>query len=68
MTPRVHIDPERCTGHGRCYSLVPELFDSDDAGRGTVIAGELADNLVERALVAVRNCPEGAIELQPADS
>ena len=27
---RVVIDTERCTGHGRCYSLAPAVFTDDD--------------------------------------
>src|SRR6187401_456533 len=34
---RVLIDEDRCTGHGRCYSLVPDLFDADDQGHGTAL-------------------------------
>src|SRR5438132_1142780 len=26
LTVRVHIDPERCQGHGRCYATAPEIF------------------------------------------
>ena len=29
---RVHVDPEKCQGHNRCYALAPELFDVDDLG------------------------------------
>lgn len=66
---RVHVDPDKCQGHNRCYSLAPELFDVDDYG----IASEIGDGLVppeleEKARRAVANCPEYAItisEVQP---
>ena len=29
---KVIIDAETCNGHGRCYSLSPDVFDSDDEG------------------------------------
>ena len=32
---RVHVDPEKCQGHNRCYALAPELFDVDDLGYAT---------------------------------
>ena len=32
---KVHVDPARCQGHGRCYDLAPEFFASDDEGYGT---------------------------------
>lgn len=61
---RLAIDGERCTGHGRCYSLAPELFDSDDFGHGTVIHPEVPVGLEAAARRAVGNCPENAISLE----
>ena len=29
---RVRVDRDRCQGHGRCYSLAPELFEPDEVG------------------------------------
>ena len=29
---RVHIDPKRCQGHGRCYATAPEIFFPDELG------------------------------------
>ena len=34
---RVVIDTDRCTGHGRCYSLAPTVFGCDDSGFGEVL-------------------------------
>jgi len=58
---RIEIDRSVCTGHGRCYSLVPDLFDSDDEGYGVVRADQVAGGDQDRARSAVANCPEGAI-------
>ena len=58
---KVVIDGERCTGHGRCYSLAPEVFDADDEGRGVVRLSEVPEALRDRAQTGVDNCPEGAI-------
>ena len=62
---KILIDASRCTGHGRCYSLTPELFDADDEGYGTVLAEEVeaGSPLAERAQRAIRSCPESAIRL-----
>ncbi len=61
---KVHIDSERCQGHGRCYDLAPELFGDDDEGYGTVLGdGEVQPNQEHAARLAVTNCPERAIEL-----
>jgi ferredoxin len=60
---RVRIDTELCTGHGRCYSLAPEVFEPDDAGHGMVITDELPEDLRLQALIGVQNCPERAISI-----
>jgi ferredoxin len=60
---RLAIDTARCTGHGRCWDLVPELFDADDSGYGTAKTQDVPTELEERARVAARNCPEAAITI-----
>lgn len=61
---RVEIDYDRCSGHGRCYSLEPSLFFDDEAGYGQVIGdGTVAPGDVEAARRAVAACPERAITL-----
>jgi ferredoxin len=62
---RVIVDDDRCTGHGRCYSLSPQLFGSDDQGfvvpRGERI--EIDVDHEQDARLAVASCPEAAIDL-----
>ena len=58
---RISIDPDRCTGHGRCYTLAAQLFDADDEGRGFVIAEEVDEGLEAVARRAAENCPERAV-------
>jgi ferredoxin len=61
---RVTIDAELCTGHGRCYTLAPEVFEPDDRGLGLVrLDGEVPPGLEKQARVAVANCPEQAITI-----
>ena len=61
---RVLVDTEVCAGHGRCYSMHPRVFDSDDAGYP--IVGEPTDlDAGTDAEDAVYDCPEGAISLIP---
>jgi ferredoxin len=58
----VVIDPTRCQGHGRCYSLFPDLFDcADDDGRGLVIVERPGPAHADHVTRAVRECPERAI-------
>jgi ferredoxin len=62
---KVRVDPELCQGHNRCYALAPELFDVDDYGYASAIGdGEVPADLVEKARLAVANCPEQAISIE----
>ena len=61
---RIVLDPDRCQGHGRCYTLAPELFDSDDLGHCVVLADEVPAGCEEAARNGVENCPEQALSLR----
>ncbi len=58
---RVSIDNAVCQGHGRCYTLAPEVFQADEVGQGLVVTAEVQAELEEKALLAEENCPENAI-------
>lgn len=60
---RVSVDPERCTGHGRCYTLAPDVFDADEVGHSIVRVEEVSGELEKQALTGEQNCPERAITL-----
>ena len=61
---KVHVDEERCEGHGRCYALAPEVFEPDDLGQGQVVGdGTVAPGEEDRARLAAANCPEQAITI-----
>ena len=64
---RVHVDVDKCEGHGRCYATTPELFAADDLGNGREIGdGTVPAGLEDKARLAVANCPEQAITLEEA--
>ena len=64
---RVSVDRERCQGHTRCYAIAPELFELDDLGNSHEIGdGLVPPGLEEKARLAVANCPEEAVSIQPA--
>jgi ferredoxin len=54
---------DACVGHGRCYTLAPQLLDSDEEGyvtiRGSAI--EVPEDLHELARELEGTCPESAI-------
>jgi len=60
---RIQFDPERCQGHGRCYSLAPDLFDSDDVGHCVLLVDEAPSGREDDARSGVENCPEQALFL-----
>jgi ferredoxin len=60
---RVEVDADRCTGHGRCYTLAPDVFDADEVGHSIVLAEGLSADLESQAVTAEQNCPESAITL-----
>ncbi len=58
------FDPERCTGHGRCYALAPDVFAPDDFGHCEVVVSEPTDAAhVAQARLGVDNCPERALAI-----
>ena len=60
---RVCVDAERCEGHGRCYTLAPDVFDADEVGHAIVLVENVSGDLEAQAADAEKNCPEGAITL-----
>jgi ferredoxin len=60
---RIRVDPQKCQGHARCFSLAPELFAVDDYGQASVVVEEVPADLFDKAELAIANCPEYAIEV-----
>ena len=59
---KIHVDRERCEGHGRCYALAPALFEPDDIGNGHEIGdGAVTPEQEHNARLAALNCPEQAV-------
>ncbi|SPM42138.1 Ferredoxin [Mycobacterium numidiamassiliense] len=58
---RVVVDADRCTGHGRCYSLAPDVFDADEVGHCVVLVEDVPGELESQAKTGEQNCPEEAI-------
>lgn len=62
---RIVLDSAKCQGHGRCYALSPELFDSDDEGNSVLlVTGDVPAEREAKAVLAVENCPEYAITIE----
>jgi ferredoxin len=61
---RIHIDRNLCSGHGRCFSLAPEVFDYDDEGFSVLKHQTIAPELKAAARHGANACPEGAIVIE----
>jgi ferredoxin len=63
---KIRVDEELCTGHGRCYTLAPELLSYDDEGYVTIrgTAMEVPAEQESQAKEAAASCPEGAITIE----
>ena len=64
---RLAVDAERCTGHGRCYTVAPDLLAYDDEGYVSIRGGaiDVPTDQVAAAREAASSCPEQAIQLLP---
>ena len=62
---KITVDANKCSGHGRCYTVAPDLLTYDDEGyvtiRGQVL--DVPDDQIGAAGEAVASCPEVAISV-----
>jgi ferredoxin len=59
------VDESRCTGHGRCYTVSPELLSDDEEGYVTLRGSSMEIDSTQLAAAerAVAACPERALSL-----
>ena len=60
---QITIDRRVCTGHGRCYTLAPDVYEPDDDGYCERAVAITTVALAEHAVLGARNCPEDAISV-----
>lgn len=62
---RLHVDGDVCTGHGRCYTVAPDLLTYDDEGFVSIRDETIAvpPEQLKAAEDAAASCPEEAISL-----
>jgi ferredoxin len=59
---KVRVDLEVCQGHARCQEICPQVFATDDLeGKCVILSEEVPPEHAQDAMLAVRNCPEGAL-------
>ncbi|WP_433518220.1 ferredoxin [Nonomuraea sp. CA-143628] len=59
------VDGSLCSGHGRCYMLAPEVYESDDDGINIHLdePAEVPAGREAAARTGAHGCPERAITL-----
>lgn len=57
------VDPTRCTGHGICAELFPEMIGLDDWGYPMIDREPVPERLTDHARRAVKLCPALALKL-----
>ncbi|MDV7245273.1 MULTISPECIES: ferredoxin [Rhodococcus] len=62
---KLRIDGGLCTGHGRCYSIAPDVYEPDDEGfsDNRDVEREVRQGQEEAARLGASSCPEAAIVL-----
>ena len=63
---KVKVDAVACQGHGRCYALAPDIFETDDHGHCVVVQVEVPAGREDAARAGAENCPEDAITVEEA--
>jgi ferredoxin len=64
----VLANPKICQGHARCEDLCPEVFATDAVeGKVVILTAVVPPELEDKARLAVRNCPEGALRITKGD-
>ena len=60
----ISIDRTRCSGHGLCAELLPELIRLDDWGYPIIQPGPVPEHPAAHARRAVAACPALALRLR----
>lgn len=66
---RISVDGQECVGHGRCYTVSPEVFEPDDEGycAREGLLEEVPAALEAAARAGAQACPAGAITIVEAE-
>ncbi|SNR49771.1 ferredoxin [Haloechinothrix alba] len=61
---KIHIDEDKCTGHGVCEAIREDVFEVGDDGVAHLITEELTENIREDLQDACDQCPTQALRLE----
>ena len=61
---KIHVDMDRCQGHGQCVMKAPDVFDLGiDDDKVTVLNDEPSEDQRDAVELAVDVCPTQAISI-----
>jgi ferredoxin len=58
---QVHLDRDRCQGHGQCNMAAPDFFVFDDQGFAVLVREDVPVAVEKAVALAELRCPERAI-------
>ena len=61
---KLHVDTDRCSGHGVCESLMPEVFEVGDDGIVHLLTDDFGEEQRTGLEEAVAECPTQALRLE----
>ncbi len=61
---KVGVIPGKCSGHGRCAAVAPDVYDLNDDGYLEMPLTAVSADQESLARRGARACPERAIELK----
>jgi ferredoxin len=61
---KVHVDDDRCRGHGMCCTLCPQVFEVTNDGFAVVLVTDVPAEYRDAVSRAVDQCPEHAISIE----
>jgi ferredoxin len=61
---QIHVDTDKCTGHGVCESILPEVFEVGEDGIVHLLTTELVESQRSDLESAVAECPTQALRLE----
>jgi ferredoxin len=61
---RIVVDTDRCTGHGICESLAPDVFEVGSDGMTHLLVEDVSEDRRATIESAVAECPTQALSIE----
>jgi ferredoxin len=61
---KIIVDTDRCTGHGICESLAPDVFEVGDDGFVHLLLDDVSDDRRTTLESAVAECPTQSLSIE----